>query len=723
MIKDSSWVRQSNLLPKNAINAEDTYYRNYTSAYYKYTGTGLGENFAMNPPPQPSDNADPVAPRYLDILQREKDMPYSPGMGRWYSETIDDNANLVHIRYGIPVYNSLTSFFGNFYNADDSRLVRTGRANTIGSFIGKAIGWAFSLRLLPLIMIGTAWKFFTEVTSTRFAYLKPMMGTYWKYVNDMANTIAANMELTSKSTGSWMRFAEQTGLTPGGSMKLSQEQVSAIAKKEFQPSDAEANMYAKMAPDIYKSRDDDGKVLTGIDVYAVATRAQRLANAFNEGVNRIAAAQQGNPNGVMQAVRQWVEGGAASRVMSAAMTPEYASTEDFLNAYYGQTDGRLLSGTTTSPDGEEATNSSVAVKNTAPEANPDNKTAEENTAPAADAATQAQGGGSESLLVSTYETVKDFFSTENYEGAWATFRGAQKDGSAWVTFRIDGRDSVSESFSNSSRESTVGQAFNSTSANNRNMRISLADGNLSNIPGIGAIANFVKDIATGVADSLHIAGVGALAGNAFVDIPKHYDESSAQFNQLSFTMQLRAPYGNDLCRYQTEILPMIMMLAGILPRSEGTGAYGSPFLCEWYCRGRGQSRLALFKSLEIERGVSNAPWSQSGKYRGINLRCTFEDLSSVVHMPMNEISGWRVIDPTQWNKLLFPQDSSMGDYMSVLASCGLSEQVYKMDKLKRNWYTNMSSFNKWFSVSSRVNALFDGNRGMLLSALSKGDRG
>lgn len=721
MIKDSSWVRQSNLLPKNAINAEDTYYRNYTSAYYKYTGTGLGENFAMNPPPQPSDNADPVAPRYLDILQREKDMPYTPGMGRWYSENIDDNAVLVHIRYGIPVYNSLTSFFGNFYNSDDSRLVRTGRASSIGSFIGKAIGWAFSLRLLPLIMIGSAWKFFTEVTSTRFAYLKPMMGTYWKYVNDIANTVAANMELTSKSSGSWQRFAEQTGLQPGGSMKLSQEQVQKVAKQEFSPSDSEANMYAKMAPDIYKSRDQDGKLLTGIDIYAVATRAQRLANAFNEGVNRIAAQQQGNANGVMAGVRNWMTNGSAAKTMSAAMTPEYASTEDFLNAYYGQTDGRLMSNVTATAEGD-ATTTSVAAKNTNPANNPDapKPAADANSTPEAQ---QAQGGGQESLLVSTYESVKDFFSVENYEGAWATFRGAQKDGSAWVTFRINGRDSVSESFGNSTRDSTVGQAFNSTSSNNRNMRISLADGNLADIPGVGTIVNFVKDIASGVADSLHIAGVGALAGNAFVDIPKHYDESSAQFNQLSFQLQLRAPYGNDLSRFQCELLPFIQLLAGILPRSEGPGSYGAPFVCEWYCRGRGQSRFAIFKSLEVERAVGNAPWSQDGKFRGINVRCAFEDLSSTIHMPMNEVSGWRVIDPTQWNKLLFPQDSSMGDYMATLASCGLSEQIYKMDKLKRNWYTNMSSFNKWFSVSSRVNALFDGNRGMLLSALSKGDRG
>ena len=730
MITDSSWVRQGNLLPRNAFNPEDTYYRNYTSAYYKFTDTTLGGNFAMNPPPQFCDNADPVAPRFMDLLSREKDMPYSPGMGRWYSEKIDDPANLLHIRFGIPVYNSLTSFFGNFYNADDSRLVRTGRAWSIGSFIGKALGWAFSLRMLPFILIGSTLKFFAGTTSTRFMYLKPMMGTYWKYVNDFANTVAANMELTAGSSSSWMKFAEQAGLTPGNSGKLDYEKVKSAADDAFRIAGDERDMYAKMLPDIYKTKDGKGNVLTGIDIYSVATRAQRLANAFNEGVNRVAQANQGNANGVISSIRKWMNGGAVSEVAQNS-TITYATTEDFLNAYYNGVDGKLNANATQATDGsgEEGVQTTVAAPvaaatsaqaNTDPSNNPENNSA----SPTEQAAMQAQGGGEQSFLVSAYETVSDYFgSIADVDSAYATFKGAQRDGSMWVTFRIDGRPSVSESFSNSARDSTLASAFNSTSASNRNMRNAFADGSIINIPGMETVVNFVKDAASSFAQSMQIAGLGALAGNAFVDIPKHYDESSASFQEMSFDLQLRAPYGNDLSRFQCEILPAIMLLAGGLPRSTGTQSYNAPFLCEWYCRGRGQCRLGMIKDIQITRGVTNAPWSSDGKYRGVDIRVTIMDLSSVMHMPMNEVSGWHVIDPTSWNKLLFPQDSSFSDYTAVLASCGLSEQVYKVEKLKRNWYANMSSFDKWFSVSSRVSATFDGNRGMLLSALSKGDRG
>lgn len=716
MIKDSSWVRQGNLLPKNSIRSEDVYYRNYTSGFYKFTDTTLGGNFAINCPPQFCEHADPVPPRYLDIFPREKDMPYASGMGRWYGEKIDDSANLLHMRFGIPVYNSLSSFFGNFYNSDDSRMVRTGRGWSIGSFIGKALGWAFSLRMLPFIMIGTAVRWFAQTTSTRFAYLKPMMGHYWKYVNDFANTVTSNMEMTAGAAGTWMRFAERTGMTPGASMKLSKEDAEKIAKDEFNISEAEQNMYSKMLPDIYKTRDDKNKILTGIDIYSVATRAQRLANAFNEGVNQVAKQQSSNANGVMSGVRAWMNNGAKGE-LSSAQTPSFGSTEEFLQAYYREPSGQI-----NAPTGSDAeTDGTPTGINTNPANNPDKTNP---TTPPTDAekALIAQGAGDQSLLVSSYESVKDYFSLGNLDGSWATFRGAQKDGSAWVTFRIDGRNSVSESFSNSTRRSTVGEAFNSTSAANRNMRVSLADGNLADW-GLSAVTDFIKDIASGAAQSLQISGLGALAGNAFVDIPEHFDESSANFQKMSFDLQLRAAYGNDLCRFQTEILPTIMLLSGMLPRSEGTQAYGSPFIVEWYCRGRGQCRFGIIESLEIERGVSNAPWSPDGKYRGINVRVTIKDLSSVVHMPMNEVSGWSVINPTSWNKLLFPQDSSFSDYTAVLASCGMSEQVYKIDKLKRNWAANMSAFSKWFSVSSRVNALFDGNRGQLLSALSRGDRG
>jgi hypothetical protein len=195
------------------------------------------------------------------------------------------------------------------------------------------------------------------------------------------------------------------------------------------------------------------------------------------------------------------------------------------------------------------------------------------------------------------------------------------------------------------------------------------------------------------------------------------------FQNVSIDMELRAPYGNNLSRFQCEIVPMVAALAGALPMATGAESHTAPFYCEWYCRGRGSSRLSLVRSLSIERGVTNAPWSPDGRYRGINIRMDMEDLSTVCAMPMQSVySTFTLLDPTNWPRLLFPQDSTFSDYMANLSSCGLSEMVYRTNKFKRNFRKQVSAFSKVYSPSSIVNSIFDGYRGQILVALGKTDR-
>lgn len=49
-------------------------------------------------------------------------------MGRKYSEAIDDNGQLIHMRFGLPQFNSLMTFFTGFYDSGASILSRTGRS-------------------------------------------------------------------------------------------------------------------------------------------------------------------------------------------------------------------------------------------------------------------------------------------------------------------------------------------------------------------------------------------------------------------------------------------------------------------------------------------------------------------------------------------------------------------------------------------------------------------
>lgn len=702
-ISDDSWVRQSFLLESGDVTDDDIYYRTHSSARYKFTDTTLGGNWALNAPPQPCLYSDPVLDRFVKVGE---------GQGTWYSENIDDNAVHLHMRLGIPIYNSMTSFFGNFYSSDDSRLVRTGRASSIGSFIGRALGWAFSVRLLPFIMTFTALKWFTGTVSTKFYYLKPQMGLYWKYVNDFANTIATNLDLAAKPTDdTWTGMATKVNLNgngPVGDSSDTKNNIEAAAASVFQIGAQEKSVYDQMIPEVYR-----GDGVTGIDIYATATRAQAYADAWHTAVNQIATNNQGNGNGVMSAIYNWMTSGAATTTLSKAKRKTYNSTEEFLNAYLSEADGRLQTSTTNSGT-ENTSEGNTAQVDT-------QSATDENGNPIS---TPSDDSGLLSTIESAYESISDYFSEAVMSKSFATFKAAQRDGSQWVTLKIDGRESANESFSSSVRESDIASTINSTSSKAKDLRFTMMDGNFANVPGVSTIVNFVKDIATGAMDSLHISGVGVLAGNALVDIPKHYDTSSAQFNQLNVTIPLRAWCADNFNRFQNEILPMIAMLVAALPRATGTGSYTAPFIGEFYCQGRWSIPLGMVTSIDITRATSNMPWTQKGEYLGVDIRLGITDMSSIVSMNMNEAFGLRNLDPTTWNRLLFPQDSSFAMYTNVLSSLGLQEQIYMLPRFKRNWNRVVSQFDKFFSYSNVINSVFSGNiAGQTISALSRTDRG
>lgn len=702
-ITDDSWVRQAFLLPKGGVTDDDMYYRKHSSSYYKFTDTTFGGNWATNAPPQPCLFSDPIIERFVNVGE---------GQGHWYSENIDDNAVLLHMRLGTPAYNSLSSFFSNFYSADDARLVRTGRASGIGALIGKALGWAFSIRLVPLILTFSAIKWFTGTVSTKFYYLTPRMGLFWKYLNDWTNNVASNMDMAAAPTAdSWIKFSQSTNLNGSAPIADGPDTASSIeaaAANSFQIGASEKSFYDQMIPEVFRSRD-----LTGIDVYAVSTRAQAYADAWHNGIQEIAANNSGGSGtGLVTAIYNWMTFGGATAALNKAKTKTYATTEDFLTAYFADPDGKINSSDTSSSTAGDTTANTAAV---APVVTTDaNGNAISTPSSTTDTVISA--------IEKAYESAKDYFSDGVLGSAIASFKAAQHDGAQWISFRVDGRQSANESFSNSVRESDIASSINSASDRARNLRFSAADGNA--IPGMDTLINFASDIAAGVMDSLHISGVGVLMGNAFVDIPKHWDTSNATFNQMSLSIPLRAWCADNFNRFQNEIYPMLALLVAALPRATGTGSYTAPFIGEFYCQGRCAIPLGMITAIDITRGTSNIPWTRDGEYMGVDIRLTITDMSSVVAMNMNEAFGLRNLDPTTWNRLLFPQDSSFEMYTNVLSSMGLQQQIYQLPRFKRNWNRVTTSFNKFFTYDNAINSLFSGNVvGQILSVISRTDRG
>jgi len=184
-MKDSQWIKQSFIVTQGNLDDIEIANRKFSSAAFKYTDSSLGGNHCINPPPQFT--------RYADIRDKgllrnavDTTLQYQPGhigMGRYYSEAIDDNSQVIHLRFGVPSYNSLTQFFTGFYNSSAAGLARTGRldASFIEKFLRFGVGLV-TLAIMPLLilpiafmMAGNAFRFFFKMPSSKFYYLKPSM--------------------------------------------------------------------------------------------------------------------------------------------------------------------------------------------------------------------------------------------------------------------------------------------------------------------------------------------------------------------------------------------------------------------------------------------------------------------------------------------------------------------------------------------------------------------
>jgi hypothetical protein len=166
---------------------------------------------------------------------------------------------------------------------------------------------------------------------------------------------------------------------------------------------------------------------------------------------------------------------------------------------------------------------------------------------------------------------------------WGSFLEAElDDGLAWASFKVESTGPISESFGNSFTESDLAQKMNDMSAKSKAFYFATAGGNVAEAANavITAGADFIK----GALDSFSASGLVALAGSAFVNIPKHWENSTAQMPRTTYTMKLVAPYGNTISRIINIDVPLVMLLVAALPKSAGKQAYTWPFLIELYDR-------------------------------------------------------------------------------------------------------------------------------------------
>lgn len=665
-LRDINWVRQSFLVPtdnnnKPLLEEKELRNRTFTTARFKFVDTTPGGNICINPPPQFTRNADIKVGNIFtarDTTGRSPTSTGSRGLGRYYSEAIDDNMRIISMRFGVPQFNSLTTFFTGFYNADAGALARTGRIGNTSSIIYsffRAATFVITMLSLPILFLnlaGNIYRFLAGNPSSKYYYLKPTMPLYWSAVNTMVNMIAVNKGIVP-------RFMDK-------------ETRAKIGDNRFNFTEEDLARFNTLLPDVFMKEG-------GIDVYALSTRGQRLARRVWKKMDEVYAelAKKGNAYGgdialaIDEIERRGLEVPSKNYVEFAGLL------RNWLKAAMGGLAVTVPAVGAATVAANAAGTAANAVSGDASKDASQNKSVE----------------NGQSLGIEVVPQTEEGLDLPG----WQEYLDAElDDGSTFISFRVDSEGPVTESFSNTVGESDIQSKFNGMSGDSRSTSFSFAGGNIAGDTAVGALVQTVMgaaaDAVAGIRDGLQLSGLAALGGAAFVDIPQHWQSSVAQLPSMNYSVTLTSPYGNKLSQLTNIYIPLSMLLAAALPLSTGKQSYTSPFLVEIYDRGRAQTRLGIIDSLSISRGTANLGFSNIGEPMAVEVQFSIKDLSTVMHMPI--LKGFSLTTPTA---SVFDDDNTFTDYMAALSGMTLQEQIYTGDKLKIALTRWNAEFRSWKS--------------------------
>ena len=660
---DESWAKKAFIVPDVDMEEVDAANRYWSSASTKFTDTTLGGSIGINPKPQYTPYADPPSKGKLSgrVEPSINEHTGNYGLGRYYAEAIDDPAQVIYMQFGVPRFNTLTNFLRHAFDPSMITIARTGKSPSIFYNLGALAGTAATVIAFPAVAIAVATvktiNFFFGKPLHKFYTFQETMYNYWSAVNLLVNTHAINAGLFPKIFNDAI---EALGSPPDDMQKIGQP---------YKLDSEYLEALSKAMPDVFKGNNY-------FDMYAIANKAQRLANQLFE--NDYHNLDKGTGTNFLGYVKKTLTG------------------DDTHSTYISDKNGKATLA---------ARFKDMLSWGYDKEEKPIDSTIQD----------PRQG-----------EDKKD-------EGWWSSYKQSltalYNDGAAFAAFRVDHTGSVQESFGNSVVESEMSQKLNSISSQVREARFSFAEGSI-----MGGLGDMVQsavgaaaDVAMGALDGATFGlsnVIQGLAGSGFIDIPKHWQSSTAQLPRTSYTIKLVSPYNNVISRMINIWIPFYMLLAGTLPLATGKASYTSPFLCQLFDRGRCQIRLGMIESLSITRGTTNLPFDYKGNALGIDVTFSVIDLSSIMHMPLSTgMLG-------DFNMTL-DEDNILSDYMAVLAGMDLNSQIYAMPKAKlklaksiigvqrltspSTWGSITHEFSKFIGVGNAIEGLSRGTDSNLRS--------
>ena len=232
---------------------------------------------------------------------------------------------------------------------------------------------------------------------------------------------------------------------------------------------------------------------------------------------------------------------------------------------------------------------------------------------------------------------------EELNEQFATFFSAKEN----LIFYLDALDSVSESYSNDTTESSLASQINGFSDTANEIKFLFGDksGIMNSISdGVGeavsSISESLSKVATGlgagIVGSLMESGVKTVVNGGKIVFPKIWNNSSTS-RSYSIDIKLRSPDNDSLSIYLNVLKPYCKLLALALPRlmdeddALNPNGYRSPFMVKAFSKGMFNIDYGMITSMNVTKGATCC-WNDDGLPTQIDISLEIEDLYSSLAM-------------------------------------------------------------------------------------------
>lgn len=647
---DRDWLKTTFIISDQEISSGDEYKkwirknRYVSSADYKFTCTAPGMNMAVNPKPQFTRYADirskgKITSRADITTQQHLTGEFGAGMGRYYSEAIDDNAQRIFLRFGVPKYMPLLFWMTKAFDINSAVMQNRGVISSALLTGVNIVSTVFAVVAAPLLAVG---MFLANacINNNRFYSVNPTMYLYWAAVEDILNSLVTRRTLLPHILTEYAFKVDA---------KINQEQNININT---------VDTLNKLLPGIVDSK---GR----ISVFALALKAQSI---FNDVLNT--DYEKGQSNNSSLDFTNYPLSGTQSLEGHDTYVSNKQGDASFFTKYLFRNAYELLGHKDAKTNISEQDKASIKnMTNTDPFFTTTNgELINTKVDPNKKETLDDKLAANVKAKKSTWDNYKEYLLAELSEGA------------AFAVFNVEHTGSVGESFSNSFMANPIEATFNSISSKARSVGNILSSA--TDFPIIGdvmsvaaaAAATVVSNSTFGIANPLL-----ALMYGLNVEMPKTWESSSANLPRASYKIKLISPYGNPYSQLFNIYLPLSMLMAGSLPRSTGKSSHTSPFCCQLFDRGRVNISLGMIESLSITRGTSNLAFTKAGKPNAIDVDISIANMDNILSI---DTPSGGLLDNVA--NLLNPDfsETPFTDYLNTITGLDIYHQVYKIPMMR-----------------------------------------